>query len=264
MNEEKELWEIAHDAYINNTTTASQDWKAVVQAVIAEHERRKALIGLAEVAAAMDERNRPDPNAECKEAFAAGKRIQVRSVFYPDYGWGLTKNPLWANTHEYRVHPDDIKPEWKLPDPPDGEAWHRTDWTQDMLPEGCRPLLLGEVNVPGVDERECGGMRSGEWLPLSSVEASKPGHPHLRTTRPLPVKPDPFAAEKAAFAAGKVIQFKHSPEYEWADCQGAPPQWYHDSIYRVKPDPVPYADKSSGQIVDLVESILKILKSQQP
>ena len=128
-------------------------------------------------------------------------------------------------------------PTWELPPLPAGMEYHRTDWTQDMLPDGYRPLLLGEVNVPGVDERECGGMRSGEWLPLSSVEASASHHPHLRTARPLPVKPDPFAAEKAAFAAGKTIQYYSKSILEWLDCYPCPPSWAPDYAYRVKPEP---------------------------
>ena len=137
---EKPIWRIASESYHNTAGWGEQAWSVVTEAVIAEHERRKA-----------------------------------------------------ANFYE-QIKPLPVTPEWKLPDPPQGEQWHRTDWTQDMLPDGYRPLLLGEVNTAGVDERECGGHRGGEWLPLSSVEASASHHPHLRTTRPLPVKPDPVLA----------------------------------------------------------------------
>ena len=44
----------------------------------------------------------------------------------------------------YENEPEQTAPEWRLPDPPPGKEWHRTDWTEDMLPEGYRPLLLGE------------------------------------------------------------------------------------------------------------------------
>ena len=75
---------------------------------------------------------------------------------------------------------------------------------------------------------------------------------------------DPNAECKAAFAEGKVIQYFSKSGHDWLDCDPCPPSWLPYYEYRVKPDPVPYASKSSGQIVDLVESILKILKSQQP
>ena len=50
------------------------------------------------------------------------------------------------------------------------------------------------------------------------------------------VKPEPFAAEKAAFAAGKTIQCRDSKK-PWMDCDSTP-GWFHDVEYRVKPDPV--------------------------
>ena len=51
------------------------------------------------------------------------------------------------------------------------------------------------------------------------------------------VKPDPFAAEKAAFAAGKTIQYYSKSSLEWLDCYPCPPSWDPDYAYRVKPDP---------------------------
>lgn len=39
---------------------------------------------------------------------------------------------------------------WTLPEPPKGRAWHREDWTEEMLEGGWRPLLKGERSVPGL------------------------------------------------------------------------------------------------------------------
>jgi hypothetical protein len=37
--------------------------------------------------------------------------------------------------------------QWHLPDPPEGYEWHRTDWTEKMLPEEWRPQYVGESGV---------------------------------------------------------------------------------------------------------------------
>ena len=235
--------QIACDAFHKHEQRGSKSsWDASAEAVIAEHERRKA------------EQVKPDPNAACKMAMEQGKRIQ-RSM--PNGQWATATTPQWYPHIEYRVHPDDIKPEWKLPDPPEGEQWHRTDWTQDMLPDGYRPLLLGETDQDG---DECDGC--GKWQVLYRVNSvTALLSPRCRTTRPLPVKPDPFAAEKAAFAAGKMIQCRDTKK-PWMDCDSTP-CWFHDVEYRVKPDPVlvPLGPTVTGELIPLVESILGVLKS---
>ena len=137
-------------------------------------------------------------------------------------------------TEHERRKAEQVKPEWKLPDPPDGEAWHRTDWTQDMLPDGYRPLIIGEIGDYEVST-------SGKvWQDGSNPSSPTPAvhHAFLCTTRPLPVKLDPFAAEKAAFAAGKTIQFRRIGISDaWRDALR--PEWSDlDFEYRVKPEPV--------------------------
>ncbi len=78
-------------------------------------------------------------------------------------------------------------PEWRLPDPPPGQQWHRDDWTQDMLPEGYRPLLASEI-----DDKKHPDIA---WLPESGwrwrLENANDGWyaedgGWLRTRRPLP------------------------------------------------------------------------------
>lgn len=76
-------------------------------------------------------------------------------------------------------------PEWRLPDPPPGQQWHRDDWTQDMLPEGYRPLLLGEDMQIG-DERYFNGKWETKttncgWVFENADEYHVPG----RTSRPM-------------------------------------------------------------------------------
>jgi len=182
---EKPLWQIARDAYFTSQNPYNApNWGNVSDAVIAEHERRKATAilhpdyltgpdgngygvgtgatynsppksvteGQAALTTAM-----ADPKAECKAAFKAGKRIQCRDDKKP---WmDCDSTPCWFHDVEYRVHPDDVEPE-------------------------------------------------------------------------------PFAAEKAAHAQGKRIQYFSKSSLEWLDCDRCPPSWLPHYAYRVKPEPV--------------------------
>lgn len=70
-----------------------------------------------------------------------------------------------------------------------GEAWHRTDWTSDMLPEGWRPLLLGETPM-AEDQYEYPFTRT--WFDTPTpVEAAPTNNPR-RTRRTLPPPPPTF------------------------------------------------------------------------
>ncbi len=72
--------------------------------------------------------------------------------------------------------------EWRLPDPPPGREWHRTDFNEEDLPEGWRPLLAGEI-VPAKSEVKS---PSGEWVVTLAEEPRKRDHWKTRTKRPLP------------------------------------------------------------------------------
>jgi hypothetical protein len=136
-----------------------------------------------------------------------------------------------------------LKP-WSLPPPPEGMQWHRDDWTEDMLPEGYRPLLAQEPWVKG-DEIKRGshlpwqvaGSSLSDTLDIKVIERTR----HCRTKRPLPQpqQPDPYAELKAAHAAGKVIQLncgsRMTPDWEDLTCPV-----FSDplELYRIKPDPI--------------------------
>jgi hypothetical protein len=63
---------------------------------------------------------------------------------------------------------------------------HRTDWTEDMLPEGWRPLLKGEIPKFGDQVWEFG---KGPWGKYVTSEPRHSSHNHTRTMRPLSTPP---------------------------------------------------------------------------
>lgn len=78
--------------------------------------------------------------------------------------------------------------EWKLPEPPAGYHWHRNDWVGHMLPEGYRPMMAGEQGPCEMLQRD------GTWKQIPKYQELQPcldGHPHQRTTAPLPVESPP-------------------------------------------------------------------------
>jgi len=74
-----------------------------------------------------------------------------------------------------------------------GERWHRTDFTPDMLPEGWRPLMLGEI-----DQKSDEVLRDTGWRVLGHCPGDATGLPtwestvRCRTRRPLPPPPPTF------------------------------------------------------------------------
>jgi hypothetical protein len=121
------------------------------------------------------------------QALAEGKTIQVQDLFDSqwddDYDFDFSLEPDC-----YRVKPWSLSrhlPGFRALR--DGEEYHRQDWTEEMLPEGCRPLLKGEYLNDGdqyklvhkhdtfdVQDTVRTGDRAEEY----------PGF--WRTTRPLP------------------------------------------------------------------------------
>lgn len=85
-----------------------------------------------------------------------------------------------------RVIVEESPSPWRLPAPPEGREWHRTDgWTQEMLPDGWRPILIDEEVQEGDEFRN----NFGIWLTwMPSCGKSKIGGFHClhRTRRPLP------------------------------------------------------------------------------
>lgn len=90
---------------------------------------------------------KPEPYAELKAAHKAGKVIQYRSK--PEFkglpiDWeDMTLPPSFCmDGYDFRIKPE---PAFTLPPPPPGMRWHREDgWKEGDLPQGWRPLVLGE------------------------------------------------------------------------------------------------------------------------
>jgi len=148
---------------------------------------------------------------------------------------------VWSSSVTTRFDLENT-PTWKLPDPPEGQQWHRVDgWTEEMLPCGYRPLLLGEAWIKGDEIKR--RYSHSNWDVAGSHPSDALGQDiqtltaHCRTARPIPQQPEQWAAEKAAFAAGETIQHKPMahPDVAWKNT--SVPIWAADSIYRIKPKP---------------------------
>lgn len=81
---------------------------------------------------------------------------------------------------------------FQLPPPPPGVQWHRTDgWQEGDLPQGWRPLLLGEPICEQVDEWKQVDENSNTWVkrirvyPDECTGAQTKKHALHRTRRPL-------------------------------------------------------------------------------
>lgn len=131
----------------------------------------------------------------------------------PDTGFDLRR----AVGRKYHIR---LKP-WTPPPPPEGREWNQGEkFTADDLPEGYRPMLVGEDVQKG---DECWERGKGPWVAADPATLSKVWHVKHRTRRPLP-KPDPYAELKAAHAAGKVIEYSMDLE-----------NWEHFANGRVEP-----------------------------
>jgi hypothetical protein len=76
-----------------------------------------------------------------------------------------------------------------------GEAWHSTDFTPDMLPQGWRPLLLGENTFEDSQIFPEAGADSWKFKwqqPKVVTHLAGPGSWRTRTRRPLPPPPPTF------------------------------------------------------------------------
>jgi hypothetical protein len=130
-----------------------------------------------------------EQNAAAVKAHLEGRPFQYRHKNWHYDAWSELSGGSF-DFHSYLYRP---APEWQLPAPPEGKRWHCDRWTQDMLPNGWRPLLKGEETDYG-DER----LNGGEWEEFrrggsfDNVYCAEAYHRPLRTRRPLPEPPKPW------------------------------------------------------------------------
>lgn len=113
---------------------------------------------------------------------------------------------------------------WSLPAPPAGQAWHRQDWEEAMLPEGYRPLLLGEARQDedewSYEPQETDMWKRVEYFGPDALIMIEGQCSHHRTRRPLPASQpdananalftDPITWECQGTIDGKTYQVKGS------------------------------------------------------
>lgn len=129
-----------------------------------------------------------DPRLDCLPARPMYWYEGQPQWFVSDYGPNDKVEPMVGVKYAYALPIDSASQPWSLPPPPAGQAWHRDDWTADMLPEGWRPLLLGEREDFGDKE-----LHNGVWIDVYEpfVTLTHPHDEHTRTRRPLPAsQPD--------------------------------------------------------------------------
>lgn len=125
---------------------------------------------------------------------------------------GWMEDGRYSISGEHALDLVNIEP-WTLPLPPDGKQWHRDDgWTEAMLPEGWRPLLVGEI---GSYE----AFTSKGWDEGSAPEVPMPpaSRVFFRTNRPLPSVPKkvPLTFEYVSKFVGVEFRLNESCVYGW-------------------------------------------------
>lgn len=144
------------------------------------------------------------------QALAEGKTIQRKDAWGE---WIDRTFPSFIHAPEnYRVKP------WQMPSPPKGFEWHRNDFTEEMLPEGWRPLLLGETDT---DEDEWLDDRApaNGWRNLDlSGSVVKEEFNRRRTRRPLTAEKKRVPLEAGDCPPGSVVRGKGWLASEWGDC----------------------------------------------
>lgn len=139
-----------------------------------------------------------------RKAFAEGKKIEVRykSSNPRTYEWSETSRPEWDSpVMEYRVKP------WSLPTTPEGQSWHRDDFTEEDLPEGYRPILMREMWDVGdtwFDGKDWKTVRNTSTYKDADRLCEQDSNKH-RTKRPLPAPPPRLIPMTAADFAGMPL-----------------------------------------------------------
>ena len=166
-------------------------------------------------------------------AFANNKYHHYMSVSKQSHSWESDEPARQAFAAAVRdavlaelATKSDSSPVWQLPDPPSGREWHRADWTEEMLPDGYRPLLKDERIVWGEGKDEyMGNWEEGfynmpnrwHWQSHYRTAPLIPDHGFWRTTRPLPSVTKTIPLDMGDIRATDEFKSKWSHVIETAD-----------------------------------------------
>jgi hypothetical protein len=161
----------------------------------------------------------------------------------------------------------------------EGQEWHREDFTEDMLPDGWRPLLMGEKDQP--DDEELDGESWKNTLEIYKEQAGEwrtnAADPHSRTRRPIPaaekkpmLTPEQVADGWIEWHGGECPVWGGSaPQYMLRDTPGkffdrlaaSELRWSHTlsqgDIIAYRPDPYAALKKAhaDGKVIHLAPSL---------
>lgn len=121
-----------------------------------------------------------EPHDEAKMWMPGSKTWQERGIktdpYRESYTYCVPLSVPW---------PEAPKPEpaFQLPPPPPGIQWHKKDgWEEGDLPQGWRPLVVGEEEH---DEDEFGSRINNAWMPTPDSGKVVGAYYKVRTRRPL-------------------------------------------------------------------------------
>ena len=141
-------------------------------------------------------------NVAAYRAYLQGKPTEYKSIATGE--WLLDE--CFAESIRAGV---EMRPKaWKLPDPPEGREWHRTDWTEADLPAGTRPLFKSELNGKQATDVDWKNEGSSNWHYGQEFRPTLCGQGWFRTRRPLPTTPKlrPWTHEE--IPVGKIVKDK--------------------------------------------------------
>lgn len=157
-------------------------------------------------------------NAEVLLAYASGMEIEMKDQYEGGSDWRRATDPAFNfSRSDYRIKPEPVFelgrhiPGFRPLQ--DGEEWHRTDWTKEMLPDGWRPLMLGEEVATG-EGRDEFFIRDDIWSwqntsPVKIEGKNNSSYARWRTQRPLPATlPKLIPLEASDVPPGSVLAFK--------------------------------------------------------
>jgi hypothetical protein len=137
------------------------------------------------------------------EAYKNGDEFKLGSEWRVETNVSSYQTTDYCHYHTRTRRPLPKAAPWTLPPPPAGQQWHRTDWTEDMLPEGWRPLLYDEIPQFGDQVWEFG---KGPWGKYVTAEPRHSAHNHTRTMRPVPSPPRMVPLTRADVPFGSVFR----------------------------------------------------------